>query len=60
MEIVKKIIDLVKSENYLVSDIEELIKSEIKLDRIKLLKALSIAQAYSFDDVFDDVNIELT
>ena len=59
MNSVEKIIELINSNSYSKKNIEEIIIEEIKLDRDLIVSEISNRHSYGFDDVSDDVNIEL-
>lgn len=59
MDSVEKIIALIKSNSYSKKEIEDIILSEIKLDRDVIVGEISKRHSYGFEDVSEEVDIEL-
>jgi hypothetical protein len=59
MDSVEKIIYLIKSKNYTIKEIENVIIEEIKIDRNLIVSEIEKRHNYGFEDVSDEVCIKL-
>lgn len=59
MNSAEKIIDLIKSNNYSIKEIENIIIEEITVDRNLIISEIEKSHNYGFDDISDEVHIKL-